>query len=337
MTGTIPNFNSMDLWMRDVAPGIYCYLPFRMCRRPAPKEVLDLKYLCKVCIVKSLTVTRIPVGMKQLGLPNPLIFYLTTLTTENFDEIDCAPFGDVFGLNFFHRALTYKVHCLFDDNEYLATHASWSLDSKHEKDDVQKWVRLQHDNVMCIYAFVEDTVTNNVFYLFDYPQLCLKQLSVVVAKSDEVLPEAFVWRLLADLGSAAQNILNCGIHYPPFGLHNAFIVGEKLVLENGVTRKSWQSGSCETLEGGCELKGPEEQAVWCLARMVLKLTEHQSHSSYSDSLNEILKDMISGKSLDDTVLLARKTVKQRNADSFSITGFIQLLQRTISTGTLSVQ
>ncbi|GFR29411.1 SOCS box domain-containing protein [Trichonephila clavata] len=174
----------------------------------------------------------------KLPLPKRLLRYLTELTTADFEQIECAPFCDVFSFNFFHRALTYRVICLRDRQEYMITYGYSPVEDEKLKAGHDEWVKIQHKNVMCICATVKDPSTDNIFYVYDQPYASLEQLWSVFCGKKYPVPEIFFTRLTADLCEALKYISFNRLHYAHFGLDNIFIAHDRLVLENALMRKS---------------------------------------------------------------------------------------------------
>ncbi|GIY12659.1 SOCS box domain-containing protein [Caerostris extrusa] len=157
----------------SVGPGVHCYSPFL--KSSNSSSTINLEELCKNTILRCITLRRLATGVNKLPLPKLLKRYITELTTEDFEQIECAPFCDVFSFNFFHRALTYRVVCLRDKQEYIITYGCSPVEDEKLIAGHKEWVKVQHKNIMCICATVKDTSTNNVFYVYDQPFASLGQ------------------------------------------------------------------------------------------------------------------------------------------------------------------
>ncbi|GIX71901.1 SOCS box domain-containing protein [Caerostris darwini] len=226
----------MEILFRSVGPGVHCYSPFL--KSSNSSSTINLEELCKNTILRCITLRRLATGVNKLPLPKLLKRYITELTTEDFEQIECAPFCDVFSFNFFHRALTYRVVCLRDKQEYIITYGYSPVEDEKLIAGHEEWVKVQHKNIMCICATVKDTSTNNVFYVYDQPFASLGQFWSVFCEKNYPIPDVFFTRLTADLCEALKHVLSNGLHYSHFGLENIFIVHDRLVLENGLMRKS---------------------------------------------------------------------------------------------------
>ncbi|GFS68666.1 SOCS box domain-containing protein [Nephila pilipes] len=226
----------MEILFQSVGPGVHCYSPFP--KSPPRCSSINLEELCKSVILKCITLRRLATGVMKLPLPKRLLRYITELTTADFEQIECAPFCDVFSFNFFHKALTYRVICLRDQQEYMITYGCSPLEDEKLKVGHEKWVKVQHKNVMCICATVKDPSTDNIFYVYDQPYASLEQLWSVFCEKNHPVPEIFFARLTTDLCEALKHISFNGLHYSHFGLDNIFIAHDRLVLENALMRKS---------------------------------------------------------------------------------------------------
>ncbi|XP_055926477.1 uncharacterized protein LOC129958219 [Argiope bruennichi] len=225
----------MEILFQSVGPGVHCYSPFL--KSSARDTSINLEELCKNTILKCITLRRLAAAVIKLPLPKRLLRYITELSTTDFEQIECAPFCDVFSVNFFHRALTYRVTCLHDQQEYIITYGYSPIEDEKLKAGHEEWVKVQHKNVMCICATVKDPSTDNVFYVYDQPYASLEQLWSVFCEKNCTVPEAFFARLTADICEALKHILLNGLDYAHFGLDNVFIAHDRLVLENGLMRK----------------------------------------------------------------------------------------------------
>ncbi|XP_076316244.1 uncharacterized protein LOC143228776 [Tachypleus tridentatus] len=231
----------MDNLVRALGSGVHSYRPFQ--HRYLESENLykpqNLQKLCKVAIVKISSLRKLKYHKDQIHLPAFLVQYLSSFTTDDFEEIECAPFTDLFNLNFYHRALTYRVRCRLDGQEYLAAYgtAFQQLNETYDEER-QRWIKIFHKHLMCVYAEITDESTGNNFFLLDVPQATLEHVHALMFSCGLTIPEGQLWELSYQLSSILLHILSCGLHYGPFGLDNIFMVGNIVVLENELTRKS---------------------------------------------------------------------------------------------------
>ncbi|XP_023222100.1 uncharacterized protein LOC111623663 [Centruroides sculpturatus] len=275
----------MDSLMRSVGFGVHSYHPFR--RNTEKKHIFDLQYACKCVILRRTGLKRLK--SHRLPLPNLLLRYLTTLSTDEFEELECAPFTDMFDLHFYHRALTYRVRCKLDCNEYLATYDS---DFFPRKDNRSKWMEVVHKYVMSVYAIVVDEPTGNQFYLLDTPTANLESIRGVMLKSKIVLPEDHLWKLVHQLSTALIYLSSTGVDYGSFSLDNLYMVGQRLVLENGLTKKNKLKESDKW-----KVEDDQRSLVQNLGRVLNKLVYANrliNNVDYSDDLLKIIGDCQSG-------------------------------------------
>ncbi|KFM73872.1 hypothetical protein X975_10359, partial [Stegodyphus mimosarum] len=270
----------MEILFESLGPGVHCYSPFL--KSPVSDTSLNLEELCKSVILKCVTLRRLSTALKKLPLPKRLLRFITELTTSDFEKIECAPFSDAFSFNFFHRALTYRVMCVLDGQEYMITYG-YSPVEEHKLDHEQ-WVNVQHKNVMCIWASVKDTSTENIFYVYDQPSVSLEQMWSVFCERDLPIPEVFFWRVTADLSEALKYMLLNGLQYCHFGLDNIFIVRDCLMLENGLLRKRTKCMTCVTEQNMIE-------SIVCILKLLLQSCTHQNffYAQISFSLVNVIE------------------------------------------------
>ncbi|XP_015927988.1 uncharacterized protein [Parasteatoda tepidariorum] len=225
----------MEVLFESAGPGVHCYSPFL--KSQSKNITFSLEELCKNVILKCITLRRLATCVMELPLPKRLAQYITELTTMDFEQIECAPFCDIFSLNFFHRALTYRVMCLRDGQEYMISYGYSPVEDLKLIYSHEKWVQAQHKNIMCICATVKDLTTENVFYVYDQPYASLEQLWNVFCNRNQMIPDIFFIRLTTDVCEALRYILLQGLRYNCFGLDNIFVVHDRLVIENGLMRK----------------------------------------------------------------------------------------------------
>lgn len=302
----------MDILFQSLGPGVHCYSPFN--KSVSQNSSLNLSELCKNVILKCVTLRRLSTAVSTLPLPKRMLRYVSELTTADFEKIECAPFCDAFSFNFLHRALTYRVVCLRDGMEYMITYGYSPVEKLKLKPEHKKWVKIQHNNVMCICATVTDPTTENVFYVYDQPRISLDQMWTVFCDRNQPVPDAFFWRVTADLCEALKFILRNGLRYSHFWLDNIFVVEDRLVLENGLMRK----GVKYTV---INAKGEyiDEENVLCDIIYILKhLMQNYNHS---ESLHKLIKQIERENSLDVVVDLVNNSAQ--NLPSFS---FIKLIR-----------
>ncbi|KAG0436047.1 hypothetical protein HPB47_018170, partial [Ixodes persulcatus] len=140
---------TMDLLVHGFGQGRHMYNPFPKIKPPPPRKTpRTLQDLCHRAIIRQVTLR----GLKGRALPSLPPFIrrqLTSLETEDFVEVECAPFRDIFDFNMYHRALTYRVTCPLDGCEYMAAHVGTS-DSSSSSIGFWRWVQLAHPNLMCL-------------------------------------------------------------------------------------------------------------------------------------------------------------------------------------------
>lgn len=292
----------MDSLMRSVGFGVHSYHPFR--RHAERGHIFDLQYACKCVILRRAGLKKLK--RHRLPLPNLLLRYLTTLSTEEFEELECAPFTDMFDFHFCHRALTYRVRCKIDCNEYLATYVTGCV--SHE-DNKEQWMKVAHKNVMSVYAVVIDEPTGNHFYLLDIPTANLESVRGVMIKCKIVLPENLLWKLVHQLCAALIYLISAGIGYTSFSLDNLYMVDHRLVLENGLTKKN-QLKEYEK----CKVGDDQKKMVQNLGRVLNKLVYANrliTAADYSDDLMKIVEDCESGDppKLENIRILAKMMVR----------------------------
>ncbi|CAN8000490.1 unnamed protein product [Ixodes hexagonus] len=227
----------MELLVHGLGQGRHIYNPFPKDKPPALKAPRTLQDLCNRTVIRQATLR----GLKGRVLPSlpPLIRkQLTSLETDDFVEVECAPFRDIFDFNMYHRALTYRVTCPLDGCEYMAAHAG-TFDSSRPSDGFWQWVQLSHPNLMCVYALARDAKTANVFLVMDIPEATLKRLEIFLVSQGLCFPEYFLWKVARQLSSVIMYVEDQGLAFGRFDLKNVYIVGDKLLLDNKLTWKSW--------------------------------------------------------------------------------------------------
>lgn len=171
-------------------------------------------------------------------MPPVLRGRLTTLATIDFVELECAPFKDVFGYDMCHRSLTYRVRCLLDGMEYLAAHVATG-DADQFPQTSWQWVHLMHPNMMCAYALAVDTTGPNTFLIMDVPEATLKGLETYLVSQGLCFPEHYLWKVAQQLSSVIMHAEKQGLAFFKFDLKDVYLVGDRLMLDNGLTGKSW--------------------------------------------------------------------------------------------------
>lgn len=240
--------------MGSYSPGFHSYHPFRTSGgRPddetsPPPSMSTLQDRCKHCILQRVPLRRLREedGREAAGLggmlPLPLLRFLRSFSTEDFVEMDCAPLVDMFELNFYHRAMTYKVRSKYDRCEYVATHGFTAGHDDRPRERAREreaWMHGRgHEHLMLVCGSVTDHETGNVFYLLPVPQVSLEHVQRMLFKSRMTVPEIELWKLAHHLSSALLHVQALGLCYGAFGLDNIFLVDDKIVLENELTRKS---------------------------------------------------------------------------------------------------
>lgn len=227
----------MELLFHGLGQGRHIYNPFPKNKPPPCRTPRTLQDLCHRAVIRQVTLR----GLKGRGLPSLPPFVrrqLTSLETDDFVEVECAPFRDIFDFNMYHRALTYRVTCPLDGCEYMAAHAG-TFDQLRSSNDFSRWVQLAHPNLMCVYALAQDAKTANVFLIMDVPEATLKRLEIFLLSHGLCFPEYFLWKVAHQLSSVAMYVEDQGLSFGWFDLKNVYVVQDKLVLDNKLTWKSW--------------------------------------------------------------------------------------------------
>ncbi|KAH6925611.1 hypothetical protein HPB50_007992 [Hyalomma asiaticum] len=231
---------TMELLVRGQSQGRQGYHPFPRDghqAKPACKTPQKLQDLCRRAIIKDATLRR----LKDSDLPTlpPLIRHdLTILSTQDFVEIESAPFKDMFDFHMYHRAPTYRVRCTVDGGEYMATHAGTCNSVQHNSEAFWQWVELAHPNLMCVYALALDADTSNVFLIMEIPDATLKRLEIILACKGLCFPEYFLWKVAEQLSSVIMYVEERQLSFGRFDLKNVYLVGDRLHLDNKLTWKS---------------------------------------------------------------------------------------------------
>ncbi|CAN8009533.1 unnamed protein product [Ixodes pacificus] len=228
----------MDLLVHGFGQGRHMYNPFPKIKPPPPRKTpRTLQDLCHRAVIRQVTLR----GLKGRALPSLPPFIrrqLTSLETEDFVEVECAPFRDIFDFNMYHRALTYRVTCPLDGCEYMAAHVGTS-DSSRLTIGFWQWVQLAHPNLMCVYALAQDAQTANLFLIMDTPEATLKRLEIFLVSHGLCFPEYFLWKVARQLSSVIMYVEGQGLSFGRFDLKNVYIVQDRLLLDNKLTWKSW--------------------------------------------------------------------------------------------------
>lgn len=151
----------MEVLVKSLGSGRYRYRPFSK-EIPVPawsKLPRTLEDLCYRAVVHRATLRSLK--GRRVRCQSPLIRRrLTSLLTEEFYEVECAPFRNMFDLNMYHRPLTYRVKCPLDGGECMAAYVG-NCNATNMSALFWQWVKLSHPNVMCVYALVLDVKTAN--------------------------------------------------------------------------------------------------------------------------------------------------------------------------------
>lgn len=229
----------MELLVHGLSQGRHVYHPF-------PKEGTELKPrktprtledLCYRTVIKRATLRRLK-GSDLSELPPLLKRRLTSLSTQDFVEVESAPFRDIFDFHMYHRALTYRVQCPLDGGEYMAAHAGTCSESEQLPDSFWQWVELAHPNLMCVYALALDADTSNVFLIMDMPDATLKRLEIFLVSQGLCFPEYFLWKVAAQLSSVIMHVEERQLSFGRFDLKNVYAVRDSVHLDNKLTWKS---------------------------------------------------------------------------------------------------
>lgn len=276
----------MELLVHSLGRGRHMYNPFprEVPVPPGSKVPRTLEDLCCRAVVRRATLRGLK-GRRVPCLPPLIRRKLTSLRTEDFYEVECAPFRDMFDLNMYHRALTYRVKCPLDGGEYMAAHVG-TCDATELSDVFWQWVELAHPNLMCVYALALDVNTANVFLIMDIPEATLKRLEIFLVSQGLCFPEYFLWKVAKQLSSVIMHVEERGLTFGRFDLKNVYVVRDNLLLDNKLTWKSWvdtfslrnrvQSiflGDKINIGGHYELQtnSPSSASVVCLGFVLTKL------------------------------------------------------------------
>lgn len=270
----------MELLISGLSQGRHVYSPFpKECDAAKPRtSPRHLEDLCYRAIIARSTLRRLK-GCDLPMLPPIIRRRLTTLSTQDFVEIECAPFTDIFDCNMYHRALTYRVRCSLDGGEYMAAHAGSSFVA-----DFRQWVDTAHANIMCVYALAMDA--SNLFLIMDVPEATLKRLELFLVSQGLCFPEYFLWKVAAQLSSVLRYAEERRLSFGRFDRKNVYVVRNRVLMDNKLTWKSCvdssplqsrvQSillGDKVSLGGHYELQAnsPSKTSVMCLGFVLTRL------------------------------------------------------------------
>lgn len=294
----------MELLVHGLSQGRHVYHPFPKDgdqTKPARKSPHTLQDLCRRTIIKDTTLRRLK-GSDLPTLPPLIRQRLTILSTQDFVEIESAPFKDMFDFHMYHRALTYRVRCTVDGGEYMATHTGTCNSVQHNSEAFWQWVELAHPNLMCVYALALDADTSNVFLIMEIPDATLKRLEIILASQGLCFPEYFLWKVAEQLSSVIMYVEERQLSFGRFDLKNVYLVGDRLHLDNKLTWKSCvdaspirnrvQSiflGDMVNIGGHYELQAnsPSSASVMCLGFVLTRLasialTDRKTSSTSTD-------------------------------------------------------
>lgn len=270
----------MELLISGLSHGRHVYNPFpkegvASKSRSSPRPLEDL---CYRAIIARCSLRRLK-GCDLPMLPPIIRRRLTTLSTQDFVEIECAPFTDIFDSNMYHRALTYRVRCSLDGGEYMAAHANSPLAA-----DFRQWVDMVHANLMCVYALAMDS--SNLFLIMDVPEATLKRLEVFLVSQGLCFPEYFLWKVAAQLSSVIGYIEERQLSFGRFDRKNVYVIQDRVLMDNKLTWKSCVDSSSiqnrvqsivlgdkVSLGGHYELQAnsPSKASVMCLGFVLTRL------------------------------------------------------------------
>lgn len=294
----------MELLVHGLSQGRHVYHPFPK-EGAEPKPVRrtphTLEDLCYRAVIKVTTLRRLK-GSDLPTLPPLIRRRLTTLSTQDFLEIESAPFKDMFDFHMYHRALTYRVRCALDGGEYMAAHAGTCNSVQLSNEDFWQWVELAHPNLMCVYALALDADTSNVFLIMEMPDATLKRLEIFLVSQGLCFPEYFLWKVAEQLSSVIMYVEERQLSFGRFDLKNVYLVRDRLHLDNKLTWKSCvdaspirnrvQSiflGDKVNIGGHYELQAnsPSSASVMCLGFVLTRLasialTERKPTSTSTD-------------------------------------------------------
>lgn len=290
----------MELLVHGLSQGRHVYHPFPKegaQAKPPRKTPHALEDLCYRAVIKVATLRRLK-GSDLPMLPPLIRRRLTSLSTEDFVEIECAPFKDMFDFHMYHRALTYRVRCTLDGGEYMAAHAGTCNSAQLSNEAFWQWVELAHPNLMCVYALALDADTSNVFLIMEMPDATLKRLEIFLVTQGLCFPEYFLWKVAEQLSSVIMYVEERQLSFGRFDLKNVYLVRDRLHLDNKLTWKSCvdaapirnrvQSiflGDKVNIGGHYELQAnsPSSASVMCLGFVLTRLASialtDRSHSS----------------------------------------------------------
>ncbi|KAH8028694.1 hypothetical protein HPB51_018118 [Rhipicephalus microplus] len=230
----------MELLVHGLSQGRHVYHPFPKegaVPKPVRRTPHTLEDLCYRAVIKVTTLRRLK-GSDLPTLPPLIRRRLTTLSTQDFLEIESAPFKDMFDFHMYHRALTYRVRCVLDGGEYMAAHAGTCNSVQLSNEDFWQWVELAHPNLMCVYALALDADTSNVFLIMEMPDATLKRLEIFLVSQGLCFPEYFLWKVAEQLSSVIMYVEERQLSFGRFDLKNVYLVRDRLHLDNKLTWKS---------------------------------------------------------------------------------------------------
>ncbi|KAL3242174.1 hypothetical protein MRX96_021451, partial [Rhipicephalus microplus] len=245
--------------------------------KPARRTPHTLEDLCYRAVIKVATLRRLK-GSDLPTLPPLIRRRLTTLSTQDFLEIESAPFKDMFDFHMYHRALTYRVRCTLDGGEYMAAHAGTCNSVQLSNEDFWQWVELAHPNLMCVYALALDADTSNVFLIMEMPDATLKRLEIFLVSQGLCFPEYFLWKVAEQLSSVIMYVEERQLSFGRFDLKNVYLGVQSIFLGDKVN-----------IGGHYELQAnsPSSASVMCLGFVLTRLasialTERKSTSTSTD-------------------------------------------------------
>ncbi|CAL4117444.1 unnamed protein product [Meganyctiphanes norvegica] len=124
---------------------------------------------------------------------------------------------------------------------------------------------------MVVWGVVLDDVPGNTFYLMDTPIATLDQIQRRLTACGCSVPEELVWCVVYQVSSALLYMLTRGLNYSPLALDNVFLLKDRLVLENMLSRKYRMAQcSCEMLRGRIRYRNsiPSEPNEHCFLHSI---------------------------------------------------------------------
>ncbi|XP_018012010.1 putative uncharacterized protein DDB_G0278921, partial [Hyalella azteca] len=207
---------------------------------------MALTYLCKKSLISHFGMRKLRRLLSAADAPKCVTKFLSTVSAKEFIVRSSAPLLDVFEEPFFHRTVTWRVHCRLDGQTYLATygHTETSDDeltgmtSSGDMDEAATWLWCDHPHVMRVWGVVVDEPTRNLFYLLDTPIATLDQVVKRLKLRSMSIPEPLIWSVLVSVTSALLHGARHGLRRAPLLLGNVFLLRRGIAVENGLTSKS---------------------------------------------------------------------------------------------------